>query len=155
MLNVMKVAFAALLMVSLQVQAAALTALQLEDQWEKPQAVDSSLKWVVLGQSKDNGNWVKATFNKHKVTDPKSLDMVYVADISAMPGLITKLFALPKMRDYSFPIALVTEEEMIAAWPKEEDTLMVYQVSGLEIVEQTSVMSEEDFMKLFESKIMK
>ena len=40
--------------------------------------------------------------------------LVYVADISGMPALVTRMFALPKMRELPFPIALVREDAHLA-----------------------------------------
>ncbi len=53
----------------------------------------------------------------------------YVADISGMPSLIAKFFALPKMKDYPFSVLLV-DEEQTKAFTKKEDNITVYTVTN-------------------------
>ena len=85
------------------------------NQWDKPTELNKKTKWLVLSQSKDAGAMVKEAFDELKVQDTSKYGLLYVADISAMPGFITKLFALPKMRDFAFPVALIKEEGDLAA----------------------------------------
>lgn len=36
---------------------------------------------------------------------------MYISDISSMPSLITRLFALPKMKKFTFKVALIYDEK--------------------------------------------
>lgn len=85
-----------------------------ENQWEKPAELNNQVKWLVLSQSKDAGKMVRDVFEELKIEKPAENAMLYIADISAMPGFVTKLFAIPKMQDYAFPIALINEEGQIS-----------------------------------------
>lgn len=64
--------------------------------------------------------------------------LVYLADISAMPGLISKFIAVPKMRDYGYPVWLDRDGEASAALPVREE-----QVTLLSIDDQ--VIRDEAF----------
>lgn len=123
---------------SANVYAQTLSSHTFENQWEKPVELNSSTQWVLLSQSKDPGNYVKEAFEALKVEDPAKYNMIYIADISAMPSFVTKLFALPKMRDYAFPIALVREEGQLAnlkldSYDKEKAALL--KLTNLEVSE--------------------
>ncbi len=109
------------------------------DQWERPIALDSATQWVVFSKSKDGGNWVRDAFNAHQLTDPSAKGLVYIADISGMPALISKWFAIPKMQNYAFPMALVKEEALSAHWPFEADSVMVYRMKNGQIVKATAL----------------
>lgn len=127
-----------LALVSASAQAQTLSAHTFENQWEKPIELTAATKWVVLSQSKDSGNYVKEAFEALKVEDPAKYGMIYIADISAMPSFVTKLFALPKMRDYAFPMALVREEGQLAnlkldSYDKEKVALL--KLTNLEVGE--------------------
>lgn len=43
---------------------------------------------------------------------------VFLADISDMPGLVTRLFALPAMREYPYPVLLTREEGKLDFIPR-------------------------------------
>jgi len=44
---------------------------------------------------------------------------VYVADISSMPAIITRLFALPKMRERPYRIMLAESAEVVSFLPRQ------------------------------------
>lgn len=64
--------------------------------------------------------------------------LVYLADISAMPGLISKFIAVPKMRDYAYPVWLDREGAASAGLLTRED-----QVTLLNIDKQ--IITGEEF----------
>jgi len=53
----------------------------------------------------------------------------YVSDISPMPAIISKLFAKPKMRSYSYPILLMDNKDFTLAVPKKKDKLTLFILS--------------------------
>ena len=48
-------------------------------------------------------------------------ELVYLADISGMPSLISKMVAIPKMKNYDYPILLDKEGSISAKLPAKED----------------------------------
>jgi len=119
-----------------QAQTQKLAAQTFEDQWDKPQVLNETIEWVIFTHEMDGGVWVKDSLHNLEVSDLANKNWIYIADISGMPSLIGRLFALPKMRDYKFPMALAREEEMTADWPKKEDYVVVYKMDNLKIVDQ-------------------
>lgn len=128
-----------------------LNAMTFQDQWEKPQVLDTDVNWVILSTSKAGGNWVKDALEEMGWKDLSDKKLLYVADISGMPSLISKYMAIPAMQDYAFPIALVQDEEQIETWPKPaDDGVMVYELKQFKIVssqELTSDTAVENFLK--------
>ena len=55
-------------------------------------------------------------------------EVVYVSDISRMPGLISRLFALPALRDRGYPVVLIREEGLSAPLTTREDCLARYRL---------------------------
>jgi len=84
-----------------------------EDQWEAKHELNAQTQWLVVSQNMDSGDIVKSAFNALEMKSLSKYKMIYVADISAMPSLISKFFALPKMRDFAFPIALIREDDQL------------------------------------------
>ncbi len=60
--------------------------------------------------------------------------LVYLADISGMPSLISKLIAIPRMRDYPYPVWLDRNGLATAALPVEEDAVTVLTLKQSAIV---------------------
>lgn len=123
---------------------------QFEDQWGEPQYLNDQIKWVFLSKNKEGGEWIKSALEKVEITDLKQKKWLYVADISAMPSIISKLIAIPKMRDYSFSIALDKEGKTTENWPVQEEAISVYQLDRLQIQNTQFLTSEKavlDFIK--------
>jgi hypothetical protein len=53
---------------------------------------------------------------------------VYLADMSKMPGFITRTFALPSLREQPFDVGVVLDEKLLAAWPRQEDAVTLFRV---------------------------
>ena len=60
-------------------------------------------------------------------TQPKdflaSRQAVYLADMSRMPGLITRTFALPALREQPFRIGVSLNETHLADWPRQAEAV--------------------------------
>lgn len=120
------------------------------NQWEKPMSLDDQTEWLIFSSHKAGGEWVRNAFTTLNVTDPQSLKWLYVADISAMPSLISKFIAIPKMQDYPFAIALEKEGEFTSSWPKREEAVSVYKLNHLTIEKVEFFESEQaltEFLK--------
>lgn len=131
---------------------------QFENQWENPVDLSADTKWVLLSQSKGGSNIVRDAFEELEVKDPAKNGLIYIADISAMPGFVTKLFALPKMRDYAFPIALIREEGQIAqlkldSYNKEKVVLL--QLDNLTVAATTEFADKAELVKQLKANVMK
>lgn len=113
--------------------ATTLRQVHIEDQWGKANPVTEQTQWIIFSQHKTGGTWVQNAFVKLDITPLDQHNLIYVADISAMPGLISRMFALPKMRGYTFRVALVQDEELVENWPKKENHVTVMQLHSLEI----------------------
>lgn len=53
----------------------------------------------------------------------------YIADISSMPSLITRLVALPRMRDRPYRILLVEDPELTSFLPRQEGAVTIVRLS--------------------------
>ena len=72
---------------------------------------------------------------------------VFIADISGMPSLITKFFALPKMKKYNYNVLLIYDEEE-KRFLKKEEKLTVYKlVNG--VVTSVQYIGEKEIPSIF------
>ncbi|MBT9490508.1 MAG: hypothetical protein IV093_23625 [Rubrivivax sp.] len=92
----------------------AMPTLHLNDQHDQPALASTSTRWVVFTAEKPVSDMVNAVLSAEPSGVTDRLQVLYVADISRMPALITRMFALPKLRELAFPIALVRDTTQAA-----------------------------------------
>ena len=91
----------------------AMPTLSLNDQHDKPTSVGSSTRWVIFTAEKPVSDMVSTVLAAEPLGVVDRLRLVYVADISGMPALVTRMFALPRLRELPFPIALVRDAAQV------------------------------------------
>jgi hypothetical protein len=80
--------------------------LALADQHGRPGAVDDATRLVLFSRDMAAGEVAKQALAGTDQTFLDARRAVYVADVSAMPRLVMRLFALPKLRDRPYRMLL-------------------------------------------------
>ena len=125
-----------------------LPTLKIKDQFEKEHIVDANIKTIIFSATKTEGATIKEfllTKDKDYLTTTKS---AYVADITGMTSLISKFFALPKMKDYSFSILLIDEDNK-ALFPVEQDKITIITLDNSKITDIKFIKTTEDLAATF------
>jgi hypothetical protein len=91
--------------------------LTLRDQHGAEGVVDDTVHIVVLTRDMDAGNVVKEALAHEEQRFLDERRVVYVADISRMPALVSRLIAVPRMRDRRYRIFLDREGEIVPRFP--------------------------------------
>ena len=112
-----------------------LPAFQINDQHDKPYAIPADTRLIVFTADKSAGDLLNAYLKQQPADFMPQRKMVYIADISAMPGLITSMVALPKMRDYAYRVAIGAEKEQTAMLPRAEDSVTLIYAEGGKITQ--------------------
>lgn len=108
----------------------ALPTLALTDQHDKPAFVPADLRQVIFAGDKAGSELVTDWLDAQPKDWLARSKRVYLADIHKMPGLITRMFALPKLRDKAYPIVLGREAGDLAAFPHKKDCVTLLPVDG-------------------------
>lgn len=84
--------------------------IKLQDQFEQEFTVDGKDTLLIMAFEKD----LSVVVNEYLKQQPKSFledhHAKYISDISTMPSMITKLFAMPKMKKYPFSVMLINDD---------------------------------------------
>jgi len=140
-----------LLLTSVQCFAAqVLKETSFQDQFDNKLELNEKIEWLIFTKDKESSNIINNVFTELKVIDLEKYKVLYVADISQMPSFVTKLFALPKMKKYSYRIALGKEGVESKNFPSKKDMITILNLSKLSIVEEIFVNTEPDFKKVWE-----
>ncbi len=107
----------------------ALPQLSLKDQHDKPASLPANLKQVIFAADNGGAGLVTGWLDAQPKDWLQQNQRVYLADIHKMPGLITRMFALPKLREKAYPIVLGREEADLAAFPRKKDCVTLLPVS--------------------------
>jgi hypothetical protein len=80
--------------------------LALEDQHGRAGSIGEGVRVVVVSRDMEAGDVVKKALAGRDQAFLDANGAVYVADISGMPALVTRLFALPRMRERPYRMLL-------------------------------------------------
>ena len=125
----------------------ALPALTLKDQHDKPVAIPADTRWVLFSAEKSVSDMVGTALSAEPAGAMGRMHLVYVVDISAMPALMTRMFALPKLRDLPYSIALVREAAevaQVADIPRQPGAATLLRLDNGRITQVTAVGSAAD-----------
>ncbi len=120
----------------------------LPDQFDKMHTVNSEIKTIIVSFEKDTGKEVSDFLASKEPDFLEKNQAVFIADISEMPSFVTKLFALPKMRDYKHKILLIYNENDGRFVHQEEKSTLYKLESG--VVKSISYFStSEELAQVF------
>ena len=109
-------------------------AFQLNDQHDKPFPLPADTRLIVFTADKSAAEMINGHLKQQPSDYMNQRKMVYIADISAMPGFITSMVALPKMRDYAYRIAIGAEKEQTEMLPRNVDSVTLIKAESGKVV---------------------
>jgi hypothetical protein len=107
----------------------------LQDQHGENHSVDTSTRLILFSRDMDGGDVVKQVLAEQAGDYLGARHAVYLADISRMPGFISKTIAIPRMRDRSYPTLLDLEGSVTARLPSQPGKATLIRLDELTIVE--------------------
>ena len=66
---------------------------------------------LLLSFEKDVSSQIKTYLDTKEKYFLSTNSIMYISDISSMPSFITRMFALPKMKKFTFKVALINDEK--------------------------------------------
>lgn len=129
----------------------AVTAGDFTDQHDQIQKLDETTKWILFSPDKESFAHAKSAFERLEIKNAKDKNGFLVSDISAMPKMVTKMFALPKMKKYSFVFALDHTGEATQEWPRNKSELTLIKVDKLKVTEIIHLKTEAETIDALKS----
>lgn len=111
-----------------------LPAITLADQHEVPAAIDATTRAIVFARDMDAADIVEEALAADGAKLLADAGAVFVSDIHRMPGIITRLFALPAMRKRPYRMILDHEGDATAALPSQEEKVSLIRLDDMTIV---------------------
>jgi hypothetical protein len=111
-----------------------LPSLTVQNQHQKAWGWNDSTRLVILAKGRALTHWVMDVVGPQGQGFLSSRQAVYLADMSKMPGLITRTVALPALREQPFDLGVVMEDKALTAWPQQADTMTLIHLDHSRVV---------------------
>lgn len=118
------------------------------DQFEKEHVLSSDTNILIVTSSKLTGEIVKEYLLDQEKDFLKNNNAYYIADISQMPSMISKLFAIPKMKEYPFSVLLI-DKEQAKIFNKKDDHVSIYIIKNRKVLSINYIKEKEELAHFF------
>ncbi|CAM3126279.1 hypothetical protein [Moritella viscosa] len=122
---------------------------EITDQFDQVHTIKADTQNIIVAGDKDTSSIIRDFLLAQDKGFLAAHQAYYVADISGMPSLISKFFALPKMRKYPFSILLLDDSNK-DKFSKKEDHITIYTVSEGKISEIKYIKTATELAAVFE-----
>ena len=102
--------------------------LTLKDQHNKPWQIVPSTRLLMFAASRKASNLTQDVLQALSKDQMTRRGAVYLADMSKMPGFITRTFALPTLEKLPYAIGVSLEEATLATWPRQPDAVTLIEL---------------------------
>lgn len=127
-----------------------LTPWTLLDQYDQPYTLNNQTRTLLVARSMDAAKLVNVALKDKPKGFLESRQTVFVADIQKMPSVIATLFAIPKMRDYSYRVILDRDARIVPQYAGDEDKVLLLQLRDGQLVGQQQFSSAEQLLAALE-----
>ncbi|MEQ6926291.1 FAD/FMN-containing dehydrogenase [Pseudomonas mosselii] len=114
------------------------------DQYDQPYSLGADTRILLVARDMDGAKLVKAALAEQPKGYLEARGAVFVADIQRMPTLISKLFAIPAMRDYSYRVLLDREGRVASRYAGEQGKVLWLSLDNGVLVGQKSYTAADD-----------
>jgi hypothetical protein len=114
-----------------------------EDQHGNEHRLDEAVRVVVFHRDMEAGDAVKEALSATTGKELSERGVAYLADISRMPKLIGRLFALPAMRRRPYPMWLDPDGTQTADLPSEPGRITLLRLDRLKVTAIDTLESAE------------
>jgi hypothetical protein len=105
-----------------------LPALTLRDQHDKPWQITPGTRLVIFAAGRKASTLVQSVLQALPKDQLTRKNALYLADMSKMPGFVTRTFALPALREMPYLIGVSLDEAVLAAWPRQTDAVTLIEL---------------------------
>jgi hypothetical protein len=120
-----------------------LPTLSLTDQHDKPAKIEPNITRIIFASDNGGASLVTAMLDSKEPTWLTQTNSVYLADIHKMPSLISKMFALPQLREKPYNITLGREEADLSMFARQKGCVAIIPVVNQKIGESVFACTED------------
>lgn len=119
-----------------------LPGLELKDQHDQAWRIAPDTRLVLFAAGRKASNLVLGVLAPQPKGFLAGRHVVYLADMSKMPGFITRTFALPSLREQNFEVGVSMDEKTLADWPRQDDAVTLIRLDQGRVVSHEYLSTE-------------
>ena len=119
-----------------------LPTLALKDQHEQSWRIAPDTRLVIFAAGRKASNLVMEVLAPQPEGFLSARHAVYLADMSRMPGFITRNFALPALREQKFLVGVSLDEALLSDWPRQDGAVTLIRLEQGRVVSHEYLSSE-------------
>lgn len=123
----------------------------LNDQHDQAFSLDAGTRVLLAAGDMDGAKLVKAAVAEQPKGYLEARHAVFVADIQRMPALISKLFAVPAMRDYNYRVVLDRDGQVVPQYEVGEAQVLVLQLDNGTLVSKQTFTDADALRKAIDA----
>lgn len=123
----------------------------LNDQHDQAFSLDAGTRVLLAAGDMDGAKLVKAAVAEQPKGYLEARHAVFVADIQRMPALISKLFAVPAMRDYNYRVVLDRDGQVVPQYTVGEAQVLVLQLDNGKLVSKQTFSDADALRKALDA----
>ncbi|MFS2159889.1 hypothetical protein ACCD10_21425 [Pseudomonas sp. Pseusp122] len=120
------------------------------DQFDQPYTFNEQTQTLLVARSMDAAKLVNGALQGKPEGFLEARKTVFVADIHKMPAVISKMFAVPGMRAYSYRIMLDRDARVVPRYEGDTDKVLWLQVQNGRLVKQQQFSSSDELRAALE-----
>jgi hypothetical protein len=120
-----------------------------QDQFDKKHSLINSVKKVIFVFTKPTGHLMRVYLGTKDVNYLKERNIDFIADVSGMPSMIFKMFALPDLKDSKYPIMIIKDKEKSKRFrdDKQKNAVMIISLENKIVKNVKFITNETDLIK--------
>jgi len=118
--------------------------MELKDQHDQAVVISEQTNLILFAAGKSTSALMSKTLEELPPSTLKDKKAIYVADISGMPGFITKMVAIPKMQKRPYTIAVLKDDVQSKRFPQKDDAITIIKLKGGKVTEINFVTKQEE-----------
>lgn len=115
----------------------------LNDQHDQAYSLDAGTRVLLAAGDMDGAKLIKAAIEAEPKGYLEARHAVFVANVQRMPALISKLFAVPAMRDYNYRVVLDRDGQVVPDYAVAESQVLLLQLDNGKLVSKTAFSDAE------------
>lgn len=119
-----------------------LPGLQLKNQHDQDWRIAPDTKLVLFAAGRKASHLMQTVLAPQPKGFLAGRHAVYLADMSRMPGFITRTFALPSLRELNFEVGVSLDEKTLAGWPRQDDAVTLIRLDQGRVVSHEYLSTE-------------
>ncbi len=118
------------------------------DQFDKSHSLTNKTKKVIFVFTKSTGHLVKAYLKKQDDQYLQKRNIDFIADVSGMPSIIYKMFALPDFKKSNYKVLLIQDEKKSAVFrdDKHKDSVMIISLDNKVVKNVKFITTQKDLI---------